>query len=219
MAAYGLDVDCPRIFYGTHFARWKNWMICNFKFIFPQMWWMVDVGFSHVLGENNLTQAQEKCLDIDIQATNIMYRYLDDCIFGEIINMKTAHDIWIHLNEKYGMVSNDDDEPKKEAHEDVEHSHNSVIVEHCSTSWSSDDDDRSTTSSLDKIDDDATSDANDDATPCTLIDDDDDDDGYESDVSTSSSTTSHCFMSQGDTKVSNAMIDLDSYEELLDRYG
>jgi hypothetical protein len=136
MAAYGLDVDCPRIFYGTHFARWKNWMICNFKFIFPQMWWMVDVGFSHVLGENNLTQAQEKCLDIDIQATNIMYRYLDDCIFGEIINMKTAHDIWIHLNEKYGMVSNDDDEPKKEAHEDVEHSHNSVIVEHCSTSWS-----------------------------------------------------------------------------------
>ena len=103
----------------------------------------------------------------------------------------------------------------------VEHDHNLVIVEDCSTSWSSDDDDRSTISSLDKIDDDATSDANDDATPCTLDGDDDGScSGYESDVSTSSSTTSHYFMSQGDTKVSNAnMIDLDSYEELLDRYG
>ena len=49
-------------------------MICNFKFICPQIWWMVDVGFSHVLDEDNLTQAQEKCLDLDIQATNIMYR-------------------------------------------------------------------------------------------------------------------------------------------------
>ena len=124
-----------------------------------------------------------------------MYRSLDDCIFGEIINMKTTHEIWIYLNEKYGMISDDDGcEPKKEAHEDVEHSHNSVIVEDCSTSWSSDDDDDHTTRSIDKIDDDATSDANDDATPCTLVDDDDDD-GYESDVSTSSSATSHCFMS------------------------
>ena len=93
-------------------------MIRNFKFIFPQMWLMVDVGFSHVLDEDNLTQAQEKCLDLDIQATNIMYRCLHDNIFGEIIDMKTAHEIWSYLNEKYGMVSDDDDEPK-EAHEDV----------------------------------------------------------------------------------------------------
>ena len=70
MTTYGLDVDCPNIFYGTHFTRWKNWMIYNFKFICPPMWWMVDVGFSHVLDEDNLTQAQEKCLDLDIQAAN-----------------------------------------------------------------------------------------------------------------------------------------------------
>ena len=81
------------------------------------------------------------------------------------------------------------------AHEDVEHDHNLVIVEDCSTSWSSDDDDRSTTSSLDKIDD-ATSVANDDATPCTLDGDDDGScSGYESDASTSSPTSPHCFMS------------------------
>ena len=54
---------------------------------------MVDICFSHVLDEDNLTQAQEKCLDLDIQATNIMYRSLDDSIFGEIMNIKTVHEI------------------------------------------------------------------------------------------------------------------------------
>ena len=186
-------------------------MTCNFKFISPQMWWIIVVGFSYALDEKNATQTQKKCLHLNCQATNIFYQSMSDKIFGEIRCMKTAHDIWLYLNLIFWMVfDDDDDEPKKEAHECVEHNHNSVIVEDCSTSWSSDDDyDDHTIRSLDKIDDDATSDANNDATPCTLVVDDDD--GYESDVSTSSSTTSHCFMSQGDTKVSNAnVIDLDS---------
>ena len=163
------------------------------------MWWIVDVGFSHALDEDNLTQAQEKCLDLDIQATNIMYRSLHDNIFGEIIDMKTAHEIWSYLNKKYGTVSSDDDdddEPKEEAHECVEHDHDLVIMEDCSTSWSRDDDDDHTTRSLDKIDDDATSDANDDATPCTLDGDDDGScSGYKSDATTSSPPSPHCFMS------------------------
>jgi hypothetical protein len=116
--------------------------------------------------------------------------------------MKSAHEIWIYLNEKYGAISDDDDEPKKEAHEDVEHDHNSVIVEDWSTLWSSDGDDESTSRSLDMIDDDATSDANDDATPCTLGGGDNGScSGYESGASTSLSPSLHCFMSQGDTKV------------------
>ena len=178
---------------------------------------MVDVGFSHVLDEDNLTQAQEKCLDLDIQTTNIMYRSLDDCIFGEIINMKTTHEIWSYLSEKYGMVSDDDDEPKEEALEDVEHCHNSVIVEDFSTSWSSDDDDDHTTRSLDKIDDDATSGANDDATPCTL--DGNHDGSCPDDIASTSSPSPHCFMSQGDTKVSNDNVvdHVDSYDELASR--
>ena len=68
-------------------------MTYNFKFICPQIWWMVHVGFFHVLDEENLTQAQEKCLDLDTQAIDIMYRSLDDSIFSEIIDMKTAHEI------------------------------------------------------------------------------------------------------------------------------
>jgi len=66
---------------------------------------MVNVDFSHVLNGENLTQAQEKCLDLDIQTTNIMFRSLHDCIFGEIEDMKTAHEIWSYINEKYGAAS------------------------------------------------------------------------------------------------------------------
>ena len=79
--------------------------------------------------------------------------------------MKTTHDIWLYLNVIYGSVSNDDDdEPKKEVHEYIEHDHDLVIVEDCSTSWSSDDDDHTTTRSRDKVDDDATSVAHEDST-------------------------------------------------------
>jgi len=223
MAAYGLDVDCPHIFDGTHFARWKNWNVSNFKFICPQMWWIVDVGFSHVLDENDLTQAQEKCLHLEDQATNILYRSLDDCIFGEIIHMKTAHEIWSYLNDMYGTDSDDEDvgEPLVDAHEDVEHDHTLVAVEDCSTSWSSDDDDddRSTISSLDKIGDDATSVANKDSTPSTFDGEDESCSG-DDDATTSPSTTSPlCLMSQGDTKVSscNVVDHIDSYDELVSR--
>ncbi|KAG0549218.1 hypothetical protein BDA96_01G236400 [Sorghum bicolor] len=209
MAAYGLDVECPHIFDGTHFARWRNWMQCNFKFISPQIWWIVDVGFSCAIDKKVATQAQKKCLHLDCQATNIFYSSMKDNIFGEIMDMKSAHEIWVFLNEKYGMISKEDVVPNVEAHADVEHDHNTMVVEDCSTSWSSEDDDDHSTRSLDKDDDDATSDANDDATSCTL---DDEDDGYESDASTSSSTTSpHFLMSHDDTKVSigDVIIDCD----------
>ena len=146
---------------------------------------------------------------------------MKDNIFGEIMDMKCAHEILIYLNKKYGAVSDDDDDVhKEEAHEDVEHCHNSVIVEDCSISWSSDGDDDHTTRSLDKIDDDATSDANDDATPCTLDGDDGGScSGYESDATISSPSSPHCFMSQGDTKVhdDNVVDHVDSYDELVSR--
>jgi hypothetical protein len=75
-----------------------------------------------------------------------------------------------------------------------------------------DDDDHTTTRSLDKIDVDgpSSSDAIDVSTPSTL-DDDDSCSSYESDVSTSSSSSPHCFMSHGDTKVSigNVVVNCD----------
>ena len=198
MAAYGIDVECPHIFDGTHFARWRNWTSCNFKFISPQMWWIVDVGFSCTIDRKNASQAQTKCLHLDCQATNIFYRSIDSSILSEIIDFASSHEIWVYLNEKYGMISvGNHGEPKMEAREVVEHNHISVVVEDCSTSCSSDQDEGPTTRSLEKMDEEATSDAIDDDTPCTL---DGDDDGYESDDSTCSSTSPDCSMSHGDCR-------------------
>ena len=148
------------------------------------------MGFSHAIDRKDATQAQKKCLHLDYQATNIFFQSMDDSIFSEVMDLKSAHEIWVYLNEKYGAVSDDDDDHKEKVHECVKHDHNLMIVEYCSTSWSSDDDDRSTTSLLDKIDDDdASSDADDDATPCTL--DGDDDGSCSDDIATTSSPTYH----------------------------
>jgi hypothetical protein len=183
------------------------------------MWWIVDVGFSHGIYENNASQVLDKCLHLDCQATNIIYRSLDVCIFGEIINMKNAHEIWIYLNEKYGVVSDGKyGEPKEEVHEDVEHDHNLMIVEDCSSSRSSDEDidERSTTSSLDKIDGSISSDANQCYIPSTL---DNGDCSCSHDYATTSSPSPlHYLMSQGNKRVSSFnMIGHDSYDELVSR--
>ncbi|OQU76150.1 hypothetical protein SORBI_3010G100150 [Sorghum bicolor] len=100
MATYGLDVECPHIFDGTHFAPCRLF-----------------------------------------SSTNIFYSSMKDNIFGEIMDMKSAHEIWSYLNEKYGAITKEDDVPKVDACEDVEHDHNMVVVEDCSTSWSSEDED------------------------------------------------------------------------------
>ncbi|KAG0523364.1 hypothetical protein BDA96_07G117200 [Sorghum bicolor] len=66
---------------------------------------------------------------------------MKDNIFCEIMDMKSAHEIWSYLNEKYGVITKEDDVPKVDACENVEHDHNMVVVEDCSTSWSSEDED------------------------------------------------------------------------------
>ena len=133
---------------------------------------------------------------------------------------------WKQSTDSDDSSSNDDqvkeDDPKEEAHECVEHDHNLVIVEDCSTSWSSDGDDDSTSSSLNKIDDDATSVAHEDSTSSTLggdLDDDGSCSGHDCHATTNSPTSPHCFMSQGDTKVPNANVvdHVDSYDELVSR--
>jgi hypothetical protein len=204
MADYGLDVECPHIFDGTHFAQWKNHMLDHFCALGPKFWWIVVVGFTHDLDENdNLTQAQEDCLTLDAQAQCYLTNALKDEIFGRVMSYTSAHGMWTALKHLYGDFSIWDDGKfkKKECHiemgmhECVEHDHNMVVVEDYSTSWSSDDDDQSTTSSLDKIDDDAISDANDDATPCTLDGNNDGPCSSLDGATTSPSTTPRCFMS------------------------
>jgi hypothetical protein len=215
------------IFYGTNFARWKNHMLDHFRALGPKFLWIVVVGFTHDLEENdNLTQVQEDCLTLNAQAQCYLTNALKDEIFGRVMSYTSAHGMWTALKQLYGDFSIwDDGKFKKDnhiemvVHECVEHDHNMVVVEDCSTSWSSDDNDGHITSSFDKVDVDATSDANDDSTLSTLDSDDGSSCSGLDDVTTSPSTTPHCFMSQGDTKVSNDNVvdHVDSYDELVSR--
>ncbi|KAG0549771.1 hypothetical protein BDA96_01G283200 [Sorghum bicolor] len=215
MASSGIDCCETHIFDGTNFARWKNHMLDHFRAKGPKFWSIVTNGLTHNLDHKNLTKAQKVLFELDCEAYDYLIESLSFELFDRINSKGTAYEMWESIKHTFGDSSTWDDgkfkkeEPKVDIHEVVEHDHNMVVVDNCSTSWSSDGDNDPTTRSLDKDDDDATSDANDDATSCTL---DDEDDGYESDASTSSSTTSpHCFMSHGDTKVSigDVIIDCD----------
>ncbi|KAG0514168.1 hypothetical protein BDA96_10G167200 [Sorghum bicolor] len=227
MASSEID-DCEtHIFDGTNFALWKNHMLDHFHAKGLKFLWVVTNCHTHNLDHKNLTKAQKVLFELDCEAYCYPMRYLSFELFDRINSRGTAYKMWESIKHTFGDSSTWDDgkfkkeEPKVEAHEDVEHDHNLAIVEDCSTSWSSDDDDVSTTSSLDKIEDYATSDVNDDTTSCTL--DGEDDDGscssHDYVATTSPSTTPHCFMSQGDTKVYNANVvdHVVSYDELLSR--
>jgi hypothetical protein len=191
----------------------------------PKFWWVVTSGLTHVLDHKNLTKVQKVLFELDANAFLYLIEALRFEMFDRVNHKGTTHELWESIKHTFDDSSTWDDdkfkkedEPKVEAHECVEHDHNLVIVKDCSTSLSSDDDDRSTTSSLDKIDGDASSDAIEDATPCTL--DSDDDGSCPDDIATTSpSNTPHCFMSQGDTKVSNANVvdHINSYDELVSR--
>jgi hypothetical protein len=37
-----------------------------------QVWWMIDVGFSHVLEDCPQTQAQEKCLYLKVHVSKVL---------------------------------------------------------------------------------------------------------------------------------------------------
>jgi hypothetical protein len=190
----------------------------------PKFWWVVTSGLTHVLDHKNLTKAQKVLFELDADAFLYLIDALSFEMFDRVNHKGITHELWESIKHTFGDSSTWDDgkfkkedEPKVEAHECVEHDHSLVIVEDCSSSWSSDDDERSTLSSLDKIDGDASSDAIEDATPCTF---DGDNDGSCSDnIATNPSTTPHCFMSQGDTEVSNANVvdHIDSYDELVSR--
>jgi hypothetical protein len=199
-------------------------MLDHLHAIGPKEWWTI-VGFSSdALDKRNLTQAQKDCLQLDTRAQYYLTRVLHEDILRHVWDLESAHDMWLALQALFGDSSTSDDgkfkedDHKEEVHECVEHEHDLVIVEDCSTSWSSDDDDRSTISSLDKMDGDVPSDANDDSTSSTLGDDGSCS-SHDYDATTSPSTTPHCFMSQCDTKVSNAnMVDhVVPYDGLVSR--
>ncbi|KAG0523227.1 hypothetical protein BDA96_07G105700, partial [Sorghum bicolor] len=147
IAAYGLDVECPHIFDGTNFALWKNHMLDHFRAKGPKFWWIVTNGLTHNLDHKNLTKAQKVLFELDCEAYCYLMKSLSFELFDRINSKGTAYEMWESIKHTFGDSSTWDDgkfkkeEPKVEIHEDVEHNHNKVVVEDCSTSWSSEDED------------------------------------------------------------------------------
>ncbi|KAG0525211.1 hypothetical protein BDA96_06G036200 [Sorghum bicolor] len=165
-----------RLFDGTNFALWKNYMLDHFRAKGPKFWWIVTNGLTHNLDHKNLTKAQKVLFELDCEAYCYLMKSLSFELFERINSKGTAYEMWESIKHTFGDSSTWDDgkfkkeEPKVEIYEDVEHDHNKVVVEDCSTSWSNEEED----------------------------------DGYErpSTASTSSFTSSHSSMSHVDGKVS-----------------
>ncbi|OQU77591.1 hypothetical protein SORBI_3009G072366 [Sorghum bicolor] len=147
MASSGIN-DCEtHIFDGTNFALWKNHMLDHFRAKGPKFWWIVTNGLTHNLDHKNLTKAQKVLFELDCEAYCYLMKSLSFELFDRINSKGTAYEMWESIKHTFGDYCTWDDgkfkkeEPKVEIHEDVEHDHNKVVVEDCSTSWSSEDED------------------------------------------------------------------------------
>ena len=110
------------------------------------------------MDHKNLTKAQKVLFELDVDAYLCLMDALSFELFYKVNHKGAAHELWESIKHTFSDSSTWDDgkfkkEKPKRVHECVDHDHNLVIVEDCSTSWSSDDEDDPTTSSLDKIDD------------------------------------------------------------------
>jgi hypothetical protein len=59
-------------FDGTNFVSWKSQMSSYLYEINHQVWWMVDVGSSHILEDCPQTQAQKNFLYLEAHTSNIL---------------------------------------------------------------------------------------------------------------------------------------------------
>jgi hypothetical protein len=75
-------VEVPH-FDGIDFL-WKSQMSSYLCEMSPQVWWMVDVGLSHVLEDCPQTQAQKKCLYLEAHTSNALSSALSAEIRDEI---------------------------------------------------------------------------------------------------------------------------------------
>ena len=72
--------------------------------------WIIVVGFSHdALDKDNLTQAQEDCLQLDHHALYYLTCALHDDVFRRVWDLESAHDMWMTLQAFYGDSSTSDD--------------------------------------------------------------------------------------------------------------
>ena len=116
-------------------------MLDHFRAKGPKFWWVVTSGLTHVLDHRNLTKSPRVLYELDAHVCCFLMDALSFDLMKQVNIMGTAHEIWESIKRTFGDSSTWDDgkfrkedDHKVEAHERVEHDHNLVIVEDCSTS-------------------------------------------------------------------------------------
>jgi hypothetical protein len=83
------SVEVPHID-ENDFVSWKSLMSSYLHEMNPQVWWMVDIGLSHVLEDCPQTQAQKKYLYLEAYASNA----LSSALSAEIKNKVEIEYSW-----------------------------------------------------------------------------------------------------------------------------
>jgi hypothetical protein len=64
-------VEVPH-FDGNDFVSWKSQMSSYLREMNPQIWWMLDIGLSHILEDCPQIQGQKKCLYFEAHTSNVL---------------------------------------------------------------------------------------------------------------------------------------------------
>ena len=107
---------------GSNYAYWSVSVLSVLRTMGPQIEWIVDVSISPPnVDWSNLTKEEEKCLQLNAQATNILIHALSKDVLDFIMNdeddddiPKDAHLIWKMLEELYGLPKCVDQERTEE---------------------------------------------------------------------------------------------------------
>jgi hypothetical protein len=103
MSARGLVHNNTFIFNGTNYDTWKIHMLNYFQVMDPTMEQIVDMGFSPPKDSQNLSLEDEKNLYLNAQASYVIVNALSGVVTFSITPFWSAREIWIKLQEKYGV--------------------------------------------------------------------------------------------------------------------
>ena len=91
------------IFDGTKYDVWIIHMLSIFRVLDPNIWRVIDMGFSPPEDSKNLSLEEEKNSYLDAQASNVPVSVVSNVVISSIMPFRNAHEIWTKLQEKYDV--------------------------------------------------------------------------------------------------------------------
>lgn len=97
---------------------------------------------------------EDKCLHLEHQTINIVYQYLSEYVFDEIMYVRITNTVWRYIDGMYGQITLDNDRHERKVLDVAEHIGDRELIGECPTPCdgsSDDNDNQSTTSSLELV--------------------------------------------------------------------